>query len=363
MATINSIGSNKPVSVAFGGTGASTLTSNGVLLGNGTSAITAIDAGAATTGHVLTAVNGSAPTFQAVSGGGTVDSVTGGTNLNTTGTAADPVVNLDATISLTTVNATEFNTDVATAGLSIYGPNIDAEGTADDIDIAILPKGDGRLSTTELDLSVPLAVGSGGVGVDTLLDGGLLVGATTGPIEALAVGGVGTILTGVTGSNPTWSTATYPSTAAIGTILIASGANVITTLAPSTAGHVLTDGGAGVAPSWQANADMAWNTEAGTPVQMVINNAYINQAAGLTTLTLPATAAVGSLVTLCGRGAGGWKIAQNASQEIQVGSMASTNGVGGYVASTNRYDTVSLVCCVANTTWQAMSFVGVLDVA
>ena len=213
------------------------------------------------------------------------------------------------------------------------------------------------------DITGILPAGNGGTGAATLTDHGLLIGNTTNAITATAEGATGTLLTGVTGNEPTWTTATYPATAAIGTILISSGANVITTLAPSTAGYVLTDGGAGVAPSWQANATLAWNTEAGATVSMAVNNSYINQAAGLTTLTLPATAAVGDLITVCGEGAGGWKIAQNATQEIQVGSAVSTNGVGGYVASTNRYDTLSFVCRVANTTWQALSFVGVLDVA
>lgn len=51
-----------PVVVSSGGTGAITLTSHGVLLGNTTSAVTATAAG--TTGQVLTGVTGSAPTFQ-----------------------------------------------------------------------------------------------------------------------------------------------------------------------------------------------------------------------------------------------------------------------------------------------------------
>ena len=37
-------------------------------------------------------------------GGGAVDSVTGGTNINVTGTAVDPIVNLDAAISGVSVN-------------------------------------------------------------------------------------------------------------------------------------------------------------------------------------------------------------------------------------------------------------------
>ena len=48
--------------VSNGGTGATTLTTHGVLLGNGTSAVTATTAG--TTGQVLTGVTGGAPTFQ-----------------------------------------------------------------------------------------------------------------------------------------------------------------------------------------------------------------------------------------------------------------------------------------------------------
>ncbi len=51
-----------PQPVVEGGTGATTLTSHGVLIGNTTSAITATTAG--TTGQVLTGITGSAPTFQ-----------------------------------------------------------------------------------------------------------------------------------------------------------------------------------------------------------------------------------------------------------------------------------------------------------
>lgn len=61
MATINSIGSNKPIEVAFGGTGQSTLTIHGVLLGNTTSGITAL--AAAATGATLMGVTGSDPAF------------------------------------------------------------------------------------------------------------------------------------------------------------------------------------------------------------------------------------------------------------------------------------------------------------
>ena len=289
--------------------------------------------------------------------------VLGGTNIGTVGTIGTITINLDNTITLTTVNATTFDTNVAAAAVTLSGTTLLADGSDADIDINITAKGAGQVIIDDLQLTTDLAVTEGGTGVSTMLDHGLLVGAGVAAVTSLDVGGTGVILTGVAGADPAWTTATYPATAAIGTILIASGANVITTLAPDTAGYVLTDGGAGVAPSWQANADMAWNTEAGATVAMAVNNAYINQAAGLTTFTLPAAAAVGSLITVCGQGAGGFKIAQNAAQEIQVGDSVSTNGIGGYIASTNQYDVVSLVCRETDSTWQAISFIGILDVA
>ena len=278
MATINSIGSAKPIEVVFGGTGAATLTEYGILLGNGTGAVTAIDAASATTDYVLTAINGSAPTFQAAAGGGieTLDSdsgsatgatvtITGGTNITTSGAAAAITVNLDAALTaLTSVTMADTGsiqtTTTDTDTLLIQGYDVD--GTAY---VPFMTITNANEPTCDLNTGVTLGtkyiyradgtdvpVADGGTGASTFTDGGLLVGATTGPIEALAVGGVGTILTGVAGANPTWTTASYPSTAAVGTILIASGANVITTLAPDTADFVLTDGGAGVAPSWKA---------------------------------------------------------------------------------------------------------------
>jgi hypothetical protein len=57
------------IGVQYGGTGAATLTSNGVLLGNGTSAITATTG---TSGQLLVGQSG-APSFQTVSGDGTIN--------------------------------------------------------------------------------------------------------------------------------------------------------------------------------------------------------------------------------------------------------------------------------------------------
>lgn len=81
------------------------------------------------------------------------------------------------------------------------------------------------------------------------------------------------------------------------------------------------------------------------------NNVYITNNAGLVTVTAPTTCAVGDWFEVEGLGAGGWKIAQNASQLIHFGSTVTTTGTGGYLSSNNQYDSVSMTCAVANTTW------------
>jgi hypothetical protein len=90
----------------------------------------------------------------------------------------------------------------------------------------------------------------------------------------------------------------------------------------------------------------------------VINKGYITNSVSLITVTLPTTAAVGSVVRVSGMGAGGWKIAQNASGIIHFGKTDTTTGTGGYISSTLTRDGVELVCCVANNEWNVVGSVG-----
>jgi hypothetical protein len=100
-----------------------------------------------------------------------------------------------------------------------------------------------------------------------------------------------------------------------------------------------------------AGGSISWNNVAGTSQAMVAENAYVPNNAGLVTLTLPSLAAFGTVLSVVGSGAGGWIIAQNGGQNIQIGAFSSTVGVGGSVASSNQYDSINLVCTVANLTW------------
>lgn len=99
---------------------------------------------------------------------------------------------------------------------------------------------------------------------------------------------------------------------------------------------------------------IGWTEVTGTTQAMVADNGYVANNGALVVFTLPATAAFGTVINLVGKGAGGWRIDQNASQNIRVGSVSSTVGTGGSVASTNRYDSIELLCTTANTTWTVL---------
>lgn len=119
--------------------------------------------------------------------------------------------------------------------------------------------------------------------------------------------------------------------------------------------YSLTTGGSG-------GTGITWNEVTGTSASAAVNNGYIANNAGLVTITIPTTAAVGDIVRVVGKGAGGWLIAQNASEIIHFGNLDTTTGAGGSLASTHRRDAVELVCVVANTEWNVISSHGNITV-
>lgn len=104
-----------------------------------------------------------------------------------------------------------------------------------------------------------------------------------------------------------------------------------------------------------------WNNVSGTTQAAAVNNGYIISNAGQTTVTLPATAVEGSVVSIQGKGAAGWILAANTGQTIHYGNSASTSS--GSLTSTNQWDAVSVVCVTANTTWAVSYSIGSLTVA
>lgn len=139
-----------------------------------------------------------------------------------------------------------------------------------------------------------------------------------------------------------------------GQLLIGStGANPVAAALTAGPGISLSNGAGSITISGTGSG-IGWTEVTGTTQAMAADSGYIANNAGLVTLTLPAIAALGTAISLIGKGAGGWLIAQNALQIIQVGSLGSTAGVGGSVASTNRYDSINLICTTANTIWTTL---------
>ena len=115
-------------------------------------------------------------------------------------------------------------------------------------------------------------------------------------------------------------------------------------------------------PAWANVSAMSWTTVTGTSQAAAVNSGYIVNSGTLSTITLPATAAIGSVLEIVGVGAGGWRIAQAAGQQIVFGNISNSAGTGGQLNSTHQRDAIRLVCIVADTTWQVVSSIGNIDV-
>lgn len=136
-----------------------------------------------------------------------------------------------------------------------------------------------------------------------------------------------------------------------------------------TAATILASSNAGAAVNFSAGTKHVWldapanlldrimqpEEITGTTATMVPNRTYVANNASQVVLTLPDTAPVGSRIKVIGKGAGGWKIAQNASELIRYRGLATTTGTGGYIQSLNDEDVVELVCVVANTEWTVVA--------
>lgn len=85
MATINSIGSSKPVEVVFGGTGVATLTDHGILLGSGTGAITPL--GEASNGQLPIGSTGADPVLATITAGTGISVTNGAGSITLTSTS------------------------------------------------------------------------------------------------------------------------------------------------------------------------------------------------------------------------------------------------------------------------------------
>lgn len=151
----------------------------------------------------------------------------------------------------------------------------------------------------------------------------------------------------------------------VSAVVVDSNGQVVGTGATGAAGTVLTSNGATSVPTWQTPSAslMPWNDSTTTPITLAVNNGYVSDdGANLVTFTLPATAALGGVISIVGKAAGLWKIAQNSGQTIHYQGTDTTTGTGGSLSSGHQYDCVNLVCITANTDFVVNSSSGNLVV-
>lgn len=178
----------------------------------------------------------------------------------------------------------------------------------------------------------PISAPKGGTGLVSPTVHGIMIGQGSSPMNTVVLTD-GQMLIGSTGNDPV-----------AGTISAGSGI----TVTPSAGGLQIAASGGSFA--W---ADVNSSTQA-----VAINTGYVTTNAAAVTYTLPGTAALGSVVRIIGKGAGGWILAQPAGVSVGFGDITTTTGASGSLASTNAGDCIALVCTTANTGWRVFSSVG-----
>lgn len=206
------------------------------------------------------------------------------------------------------------NSAINTGNINITTLGTIGTGTWQGTAVSAVYGGTGVASPTAHTL--PIAAGSSNFTFLTLTNGQLLIGSTgADPVPATLTGGTG--------------------------ISIATGAGSITI---------------------SSTGEIPYTEVTGTTQLMLQDNEYTANNASLVTLTLPSISSVGAKIQVNWKGAGGWKIAQNAGQQIQFGNVITTSGTGGSLASSASGDCVKLVCITAPSLWEVQSVQGSLTV-
>ena len=119
--------------------------------------------------------------------------------------------------------------------------------------------------------------------------------------------------------------------------------------------------GAGSITIASIGTGLAWSTK-GASTALVNNNGFICTAGAALSFSLPAVSSVGDIVALTLDGSTSWTITQAANQQIRIGVLQTTVGVGGSLTSTAQGDTIIMVCSVANLKWNSFAPVGNITV-
>lgn len=286
---IHTSGLANVVTVSVSGT-----TTNAVQIGNASGSLTSLSIG--TNGQVLIGATGAAPAFASLtSSNNSITFTTGANSLDLTVTAGSVVVEKFALQSGTTpisplAGVVTFNGAVVAAGTNpvrtdgtgantmalevqisqaIAATDATKIGLAAFDSAAFTVDANGFVSTSTTGLLKTLTGNTGGaiapvannintVGTGSITIAGsgstlttqltgltnhaIQIGAGTATLTQLGAGTTGQVLQTNTTADPTWSTATYPSTTTINQILYSSATNTVTGLATANNGALITNG-------------------------------------------------------------------------------------------------------------------------
>lgn len=178
------------VGVPSGGTGATTLTDHGVLVGSGTGAITPLAVG--TNGQILIGSTGADPVFATLGAGEAITYTTGAGTLTIACEAASDTNKGVVELANNTEVGTGTDTTRAVTPASLEGG---FNGSTNITTLGIITAGTWN--------GTVIGVSYGGTGVNTLTDGGVLLGNGTGDVQAMAVLADGEIILGDGTTDPT----------------------------------------------------------------------------------------------------------------------------------------------------------------
>ncbi len=294
----------------------------------------------------------------------TAPTITGTVNLNTTsgtvtiGNSSGGALTLASNVNSTWTCANTFNLLTGTGNIQLSGSSVLLINSS----MAALNIQTGGATLACTNSSSPFIItklGAGNITVNQTGTGSLTIngnssvsiGASIVPTQ-IQIGNTASAFNGVIGN--TTSTTSVSITTGTGNINI--GTSIAKSFSIGQATGTSTTFSAGTGGFKLPSIEVT-----GTSATMVIGIAYVANNGSLVTLTLPTTAATGTLIKVAGFGAGGWKIAQNASQNIKTGAATTTTtGTGGSLSSGGRYDCVELICGTANTTWMILNNTGTL---
>ena len=139
-----------------------------------------------------------------------------------------------------------------------------------------------------------------------------------------------------------------------------TGANPVAATLTTGTGITITNG-AGSITIASTVTPVSWSN-IGASQALANNNGYICGSGGAISLSLPASAAVGDIIEVALSGSTSWTITQGAGQQVRLGNVQTTAGIGGSLASTAQGDWITLICDVNGTHWIARTEQGSINV-